>query len=246
MLSKCDDLRILSIIPVENYADNKLSKYETAHTGGSLWPHIALRQAPGESVQNFCERIFAIAAEAYKGQDLANTVIQQILVDTLISGVTSDILCKHLIKNKPKTLDKALSLSLKEQTDAKSFELRRRHEEPMDVSAVNRVVVPVEKRLDKIEDNLASLCTQLQNVMTVRARAPMNQNTTLPMAPNPRTRAEWTGGPVGQSRFSGPPQAPQTRYEWTEDGRPICNFCRNVGHTENKCRKKRFERTPKN
>ena len=23
-------------------------------------------------------------------------------------------------------------------------------------------------------------------------------------------------------------------------------FCRNVGHTENKCRKKRFERTPKN
>ena len=37
-----------------------------------------LRQAPGESVQNFCERIFAIAAEAYKGQDLANTVIQQV------------------------------------------------------------------------------------------------------------------------------------------------------------------------
>ena len=42
VLSKCDDLRILSIVPVENYADNKLSKYETAHTGGSLWPHIAL------------------------------------------------------------------------------------------------------------------------------------------------------------------------------------------------------------
>ena len=54
-----------------------------------------LRQAPGESVQNFCKRIFAIA-EAYKGQDLANTEIQQLLVDTLISGVTSDILCKHL------------------------------------------------------------------------------------------------------------------------------------------------------
>ena len=35
-----------------------------------------LRQAPGESVQNFCKRIFAIAAEAYKGQDLANTAIQ--------------------------------------------------------------------------------------------------------------------------------------------------------------------------
>ena len=42
MLSKYDDLRILSIAPVANYADNKLSMYETAHTGGLLWPHIAL------------------------------------------------------------------------------------------------------------------------------------------------------------------------------------------------------------
>ena len=115
----------------------------------------------------------------------------------------------------------------------------------MDVSAVKQVAVPVEKRLDKIEDNLASLCTQLQHVMTVRARAPMNQSATRPMAPNPRTWAEWTGGLIGQSRFAGPSQAPQTRYELTEDGRPICNFCRNVKNTENKCKKKRFERTPK-
>ena len=35
-MSKYDDLRILSIVPVANYADNKLSKYETAHTGGLL------------------------------------------------------------------------------------------------------------------------------------------------------------------------------------------------------------------
>ena len=41
-ISVYDDLRILSIVPVGNYADNKLSKYETAHTGGLLWSHIAL------------------------------------------------------------------------------------------------------------------------------------------------------------------------------------------------------------
>ena len=44
MLSKCDDLRILSIFPVADYADNKLSNYETVHTGGLLWSHIALIQ----------------------------------------------------------------------------------------------------------------------------------------------------------------------------------------------------------
>ena len=42
VLSKYDDLRILSVVPVANYADNKLSKYETAQTGGLLWSHIAL------------------------------------------------------------------------------------------------------------------------------------------------------------------------------------------------------------
>ena len=77
----------------------------------------------------------------------------------------------------------------------------------MDVFAGNRVAVPVEKRLDKIEDNLAFLCTQLQNVMTFGARMHMNQSTAHPMAPNPRTLAEWTGGPVEQARLAGPPQA---------------------------------------
>ena len=45
VLSKYDDFQILSTVPVANYADNKLSKYETAHTGGLLWPHIALNVA---------------------------------------------------------------------------------------------------------------------------------------------------------------------------------------------------------
>ena len=39
---KYDDLRILSFFPVVNCTDNKSSKYEIAHTGGSLWSHVAL------------------------------------------------------------------------------------------------------------------------------------------------------------------------------------------------------------
>ena len=51
VLSKCDDLHILIIVPVANYADNKLSKYETAHTGGLLWSHIALSTMPAKSTK---------------------------------------------------------------------------------------------------------------------------------------------------------------------------------------------------
>ena len=70
-----------------------------------------LKQLKGESIQNFCERIFALAEEAYVGQDLASPVIQSILVDTLIRGALNDHLSKALIKNKPKTLDAALYAS---------------------------------------------------------------------------------------------------------------------------------------
>ena len=40
--SKYDDLRVLSVVHVVKCTDNKSSKYEIAHTGGSLWSHVAL------------------------------------------------------------------------------------------------------------------------------------------------------------------------------------------------------------
>ena len=49
-----------------------------------------LSQQPSESIQNFAERIFALADEAYHDQNIDDPLIQGILVDILIEGVLND------------------------------------------------------------------------------------------------------------------------------------------------------------
>ena len=104
--------RIVSQKPAITWAElRRLLVAQFSDTGDSYLAQAKLtklKQLKGESIQNFCERIFALAEEAYVGQDLASPVIQSILVDTLIRGALSDHLSKALIKNKPKTLDAAL------------------------------------------------------------------------------------------------------------------------------------------
>ena len=33
----------------------------------------------------------------------------------------------------------------------------------------------------------------------------------------------------------------KTKFQYTQDGKPICHYCKKVGHIERKCRKKRFD-----
>ena len=46
-----------------------------------------LLQQPSESIQNFAERIFAMADEAYFNHNLDDPLVQGMLVDVLIEGV---------------------------------------------------------------------------------------------------------------------------------------------------------------
>ena len=91
-----------------------------------------LKQAKGESVQNFGERILSLAGEAYVGQNANNPLIQSALVEVLVEGVSNDTIARRLIRESPDTLGEALTIATREQQAAKSFSLRRRVEEPMD------------------------------------------------------------------------------------------------------------------
>ena len=77
---KWPELRTLLIAQFSDTGDSYLSQAKLTK----------LKQTKGESIQNFCERIFILAEEAYAGQDLRSPVIQSILVDTLIRCATSD------------------------------------------------------------------------------------------------------------------------------------------------------------
>ena len=149
--------RIMRLQPHISWVELKRVLFtQYSDTGDS---HIAktklrnLKQRKGESIQNFVERIFSLGDEAFAGEDLNNPLIQSTLIDTLVEGVINDSVSRKIIREKPETLDRALSLALREQQDSKAFELRRRHEEPMDVSYVSES----NKKFDLLADAVLQL-----------------------------------------------------------------------------------------
>jgi hypothetical protein len=84
-----------------------------------------LKQNSGEPVQNYVERILSFSGDAYVGQDINNQFIQQQLVQTFIDGVKDEFMAKKLIRERPQTLDAALTIAISELQTSRSFALRR-------------------------------------------------------------------------------------------------------------------------
>lgn len=181
-----------------------------------------LAQKKGETIQNFAERIFHLADEAYIGHNMSDPLIQNVLVDTLIEGVASDAISRKLIRDRPNSLDNALAIAIKEQQDAKSFEIRRRIEEPMEIG-----MVQTQSRIDTLAQAMASMESKLDSILAVDNKPqfqPQNSSTQYNKVYKPQNRA---------------PQYNKV-YQWTQDHKPICYFCKKIGHIEKKCRMKRF------
>lgn len=130
-----------------------------------------LKQAKGESVQNFGERIMSLAGEAYVGQNPNNPLIQSALVEVLVEGVSNDTIARRLIRESPDTLGEALTIATREQQAAKSFSMRRRVEEPMDVNELASKDGSDQKRLSHLESNIEVLTNQLGKLLEVQGRA---------------------------------------------------------------------------
>ena len=216
--------RVLRLTPDITWARLRESLIQQYSDTGDA--HIAktklrrLTQRKGETIQNFSERIFALAEEAYAGQPIANPLIQQTLVDVLIEGVENSSISKRLIRERPATLEAALNIAVREQQDAKAFELRRRHEEPMDVSAVTSAN---DAKFEMLADAIIGLKTQIESVMAVteKGRSPQQPSSNAPAA----------------HASSNDPH----KFQWTSDNKPICFYCKKIGHVQRECRKKRFD-----
>ena len=74
-----------------------------------------LAQTKTESVQNFGERIIAVAREAYPGQDLNDPTIQGYLVESFASSLRSPGIMKLIIRKRPADLDRAIIIGTGEQ-----------------------------------------------------------------------------------------------------------------------------------
>ena len=170
-----------------------------------------LRQTKTESVQNFGERIIAVAQEAYPGQNLNDPTIQGQLVEIFASGLKDTGIMKHIVRKRPVDLDRAIILAAAEQQAIKSFELSRSHrrEEDMEIDLVSEKQSNMEKQLENLTKQMLTLTECMQQISQSR---------------NSQPRGQRGRGP--QHRFSG-------------DGRPICYQCQKVGHVARDCRQGR-------
>ena len=198
------------------------------------------RQKKGESVQNFAERLLTLAEEAYPAADLMTPVIQSVLVEIFIDGVADDCMARRLIRTRPATLHDAVTQATEDQQASRSFDLRRRGEEPMEVDhiATSHDVSPkeasklaeLEKAVTALTENVCALATA-QSHQSGQARSkyrpPPRQGQRPPQPPR-----QQPGGPqLQRPSFQNSPQ-----YEFASDGQPICFYCKKVGHRYAQCR----------
>ena len=94
-----------------------------------------LKQKKVESVQNFFQRIISLADESYPGQNLANNVIQEQLIEIFVDGLLDNNMAKRLIRARPQNTAAALHMATQEQQATRAYELRR-GETPMEVDNV--------------------------------------------------------------------------------------------------------------
>ena len=117
-------------------------------------------------MQNFGERILALASEAY-GENLQQPLVQTMLVDILIDGIKYYCPARRLIGANPNNLDLAVNIAVQEQTASRNFRMRRKNNVPMDVYSVSSLAESVENRMGKLESNLSEVVEQVGQLIDV-------------------------------------------------------------------------------
>ena len=96
----------------------QLKRQLTAHFSDVSDPQFALsllrklKQKQGENIQVFAERILSLA-EAFLGQ--AGDMVEQQLIETFVDGISNDQLKLKILRDRPNTLQGAISIVTNEQ-----------------------------------------------------------------------------------------------------------------------------------
>lgn len=186
-----------------------------------------MKQKNDENVQNFAERLIVLADDAYPGEDIDEDYIQQQLVETFTDGVKEGSIARKLLRQRPETLNAAVEIATQEQQTTRAYELRRQ-ETPMEVDAIGQIEKALEKRVDELASKVDNALSLL--VAAVQQPAQVQQP---PQAQSTSNRRQNSGSNPRRQRNN-----TNVNYEFTETGRPICYFCKRIGHIQSRCRSK--------
>lgn len=84
-----------------------------------------IKQRPGETVPIFAERLYNLAEEVFKDQNVMLPIIQSQLVNFFINGLLLDYLKMKIMRDNPQTYQQAVAIAMTEQNLRKRFDLRK-------------------------------------------------------------------------------------------------------------------------
>ena len=121
-------------------------------------------------------------------------------------------------------------MAIREQQATKQFSMRRELEdrdEPMDVSQVSRHNDPLTQKVDQ-------LCDHLDKILTPQKDPPFVPNQLDHLIAKVTNLEKQVTKQVTKN------QSKTDKRQWTYDGKPICLYCKGVGHILKECRKRKY------
>ena len=126
----------------------------------------SITQRPGESIQNFAERIRQQAHLAYPDVLIGdNHVLTQTVMETLMEGVRDSAVARRIIKENPQTFEAAIEIATDEQRTTRVFDARRGEEEAMEINVLGKQAV---SEVSKLTGQIEKLSDQVNAI----SRAP--------------------------------------------------------------------------
>lgn len=209
-----------------------------------------IEQGAYEATPTYNMRFRELAEMAYpkkssaEGQPIARAKeIEEIILDSYVAGLKDRTIAQLLLNiGQPTTYTDAIErVSEYDANDTKLDITRRQHssrqEEPMDVSAVHQKSAQQTKERQVQHDDIAEVKRQISGMTSqfTKLMATIKQSTdSRPHHQSrlPDHRPQYTSHDQGRSHSN----SSGNSYAYSQDGRPICNYCRKVGHVQRVCR----------
>lgn len=190
------------------------------------------RQGENQSVDDYASEISKLASRAYS--EMSRVQKDKLLKEHFVQGLKSEIQRFVMLSN-PVTFEEAFRTAKREECHNKVH-----RDTSYTTTTQGTCAISSTGETELLKNGIQELATHMK-VLSTKMDQIFQHGTT-----RGRYRESWRGHRPGQGRGRGQEMtdrnSDRNRNLRTTDGRPICNYCRKVGHVERRC----FEKNPEN